>query len=92
MAMADGLPFRRQAGSTQQMASVPGDIGPFKGDKGQGGAPAGDWFTERELPVRSNDGGLPFKDGFNPTDANPPLPPAGSSEGEPLPPKGNPGY
>ena len=92
MAMADGLPFRKQAGSTRQMASVPGDIGPFKGDNGQGGAPAGDFFSERELPVRPTDVGSPFKEGFRPTDANPPLPAPGSCDGDPLPPKGNPGY
>ena len=81
--MADGLPFRRQAGSTRTMASEPGDIGPFKGDKGQGGAPAGDWFSERELPVESNGGGTPFREGFNPSPANPPLPPPGSCDGDP---------
>ena len=55
----------------------------------QGGAPAGRFFTEAELPVQSHSGaGMPMTtSGFRPTDATAPLPEPGSSTGFPLPPK-----
>lgn len=79
--------------------SQPGAVNPMGGDTAQGpyqnpnytqgGAPAGRFFTEAELPIESHSGaGMPMTtSGFRPTDATAPLPEPGSSTGFPLPPK-----
>jgi len=52
----------------------------------QGGAPAGRFFSEAELPIRSVDSGSGFKEGFSPSDNQSFTPIPGSDHGSPLPP------
>ncbi len=73
--MADDLPFRKDRG-TQSTGEPVGALKPFnEAAQTQGGAPAGDFFGS-DLPVYaiSDQAQNPFKEGFNPTSENPPLP------------------
>lgn len=85
------------ARQTRDGASLPNtapDIGPEQNPEStQGGAPAGRWPSDAELPVEAVSGGAPANyGGFRPSDFTHPLPPPGSTEGDPKPPSGNPGY
>jgi len=88
--MADNRPaFLDQPGAVNPTG---GDTrqGPYQNPNAtQGGAPAGRFFSEAELPIQSHSGaGMPMTtSGFRPTDATAPLPEPGSSTGFPMPPK-----
>lgn len=83
--MTDRPAFMNQPGAVSPMG---GDTqqGPYQNPNvTQGGAPAGRFFTEAELPVQSHSGGgMPMTTGgFSPTPATAPLPAPGSSTGFP---------
>lgn len=74
---ADSLPFRSQAAAAASGGDQPGDIGPFKGDNGQGGAPGGKSLGD-SLPVRDVSPGSGFTtNGVSYGNEQPPLPECG---------------
>ena len=88
MTMADKLPFRMQAGESARMSGPEGEIAPWR-PVTQGAAPAGEFFSEGELPIEATHGGSGFSEGFSPSSSNPALPAPGSDEGFPLAPSGS---
>jgi hypothetical protein len=81
--MADKTPLRADAGTSAAGEPV-GVIAPFTGAT-QGGAAAGRFFSEAELPVHS---GMASIVGYSAEATQTPLPPPGSTVGCPLPPSG----
>lgn len=70
-----------RTGNGASLSNGAPDIGPEQNpDATQGEAPGGRW-TGEELPVVSVDAPPATFNGFRPSDANPPLPAPGSSEG-----------
>ena len=75
----------------------PGAVNPMGGDTRQGPiprpdttkptAPGGRWFSQQELPVRAVPSKPMTTGGFRPSPSKTPLPPPGSNQGFPKPPK-----
>lgn len=83
------LPMRSQASAAAGLPEPIGAVGP-QPDNGQGGAPAGPFFSESELPISATSGGGGARTGgFSSHGEQAPLPAPGSDTGSGLAPSGN---
>ncbi len=83
------MPTPAQLGSDTGPGDNLGGIPEQNPERTQGGAPAGPWISEAELPSVAVPGGVPFTTGgYSPQADQDKLPPPGSSEGNGLAPSG----